>query len=366
LGLDNIGIFDRSAELPTGGHIDQSDGTSWMAVYALNMLAIALELAQQNPAYEDIASKFYVHFLYIADAINVPDTREHGLWDEADGFYYDSLSLPDGRQIPMRVRSLVGLVPLLAVEILEPDVMARLPDFTKRMHWFIDNRPDLRANIACMETTGVGERRILSIVSRDRLRLLLDRMLDEAEFYSPYGIRALSRYHAEHPYRLDLDGAHYEVGYEPAESSTGIFGGNSNWRGPVWFPMNYLLIEALQRFHYYLGDEFKVECPKGSGRYKTLWEVSADLSHRLIDLFERDEHGRRPVYGGTEKFQTDPHWRDYVLFFEYFHGDNGAGLGANHQTGWTACVAKLLQQCAEYCGQKKHPFEGDPLATSSL
>jgi hypothetical protein len=365
LGLDNIGVFDRSAELPTGGYIDQSDGTSWMGVYALNMLAIALELAQQNPAYEDIASKFYEHFLYIADAINIPDTREHGLWDDADGFYYDCLSFPDGRQIPMKVRSLVGLVPLLAIEILEPDVMAKLPAFAKRMQWFIDNRPDLHANVASMEAKGVGERRLLSIVSRERLRRLLDRMLDEAEFYSPHGIRALSRYHAEHPYMLDLNGAHYEIGYEPAESSTGVFGGNSNWRGPVWMPMNFLLIEALQRFHYYLGDEFKVECPKGSGQYKTLWQVSAEISHRLIDIFERDETGRRPVYGGTEKFQTDPHWRDYILFFEYFHGDNGAGLGANHQTGWTACIAKLLQQCAEYCGQEKHPFEEQRLATSS-
>ena len=358
LGLDNIGIFDRSAELPTGGHIDQSDGTSWMAFYSLGMLAIALELARHNPVYEDVASKFYEHFLYIASAMNTSGARMSGLWNENDKFYYDALALPDGSQTPLRVRSMVGLIPLLAVENLEPDVLARLPSFEKRMRWFIDNRPDLRDNVACMETKGVGERRLLSIVGKTRLQEILKTMLDEAEFLSPHGLRAISRVHAERPYVLGVMGTQYRVDYEPAESSSGLFGGNSNWRGPVWFPLNFLLIEALQKFHYYHGDDLKVECPTGSGTYLTLWEVAAEISHRLMDTFRRDENGRRPVFGGNDTFARDPQWRDYVPFYEYFHGDNGAGIGASHQTGWTGLVAKLVQQCAEYCGQNKDPLAG--------
>jgi hypothetical protein len=356
LGLDNIGIFDRSAELPTGGHIDQSDGTSWMAFYSLGMLAIALELALVNPVYEDIASKFYEHFLYIASAMNTSGARMAGLWDEDDHFYYDVLALPNGSKTPLRVRSMVGLIPLLAVENLDPHVLSRLPAFEKRMRWFIDNRPDLKDNVACMETKGAGERRLLSIVGKTRLREILQTMLDETEFLSPHGLRAVSRVHAERPYTLDVMGTRYRVDYEPAESSSGLFGGNSNWRGPVWFPLNFLLIEALQKFHFYHGDDLKVECPTGSGQHLTLWEVASEISHRLMDTFKRDEDGRRPVFGGNDTFATDPHWRDYIPFYEYFHGDNGAGIGASHQTGWTGLVAKLIQQCAEYCGQEKDPM----------
>jgi hypothetical protein len=356
LGLDNIGVFDRNARLPTGGTLDQSDGTSWMGVYCLNMLAIAVELAKVNVSYEDIASKFFEHFLFIADAMNRVG-KGHGLWDDEDGFYYDVLHLPDRSHFPLKVRSLVGLIPLLAVQTLEPGVLEALPNFARRVEWFMANRPDLKANISAMETEGVGGRRLLSIIWPEKLRRILRRMLDESEFLSRHGIRSLSKVYDEHPYVLDAAGIQYLVDYEPAESRTGTFGGNSNWRGPVWFPLNYMLIEALQHFHYYLGDEYLVEYPTGSGNMLTLWEVATELSHRLIDLFDRDGRGRRPVYGGTERFQRDPHWRDNVLFFEYFNGDDGAGLGASHQTGWTGIVAKLLQQCAEYCGAGKHPLE---------
>ena len=348
LGLDNIGVFDRSAPLPTGGHIEQSDGTSWMAMYALNLMAIALELAQKDSSYEDVASKFWEHFLYIARAISQragsTDDDEINLWDEADGFFYDVLHLPQGKPLPMRVRSLVGLIPLLAVETLEPDLLERLPDFKRRLEWFIDKRPDLASNVACMRAPGRGERRLLSIVNRDQLRRVLQLMLDENEFLSPHGIRAVSRHHRAQPYVLSVKGIEHRVDYEPAESSTGLFGGNSNWRGPVWFPVNYLLIEALQKFHHYLGEEFKVECPTGSGQFMTLREVATELSQRLCAIFTRNAAGLRPVHGGHTKFQTDPHWRDLILFYEYFHGDNGAGIGASHQTGWTGLVAKLLQQ----------------------
>jgi hypothetical protein len=328
-----------------------------MGFYSLTMLAIALELSVHNPVYEDIASKFYEHFLYIADAMNAGGARLLGLWNDADRFYYDVLALPDGSQVPLRVRSLVGLIPLLAVETLEPEMLARLPAFARRMHWFIENRSDLKANVACMETTGIGERRLLAIVGKTRLREILQRMLDESEFFSPYGVRAVSKVHAAQPYVLTIAGREYGVDYEPAESSSGLFGGNSNWRGPVWFPINFLLVEALQKFHHYLGDEFLIECPTGSGRFLTLWEVAAELSHRLMDIFKRDADGRRPVFGANQTLQRDPHWRDYVLFYEYFHADNGAGLGASHQTGWTGLVAKLIQQCAEYCGQEKSPLD---------
>lgn len=363
LGLDNIGVFDRSSELPTGGYIEQSDGTSWMGMYCLNMLTIALELAQDNPVYEDIASKFFEHFLYIADAMNKIGEDNTQLWDAEDGFFYDVLHLPNNEQIRLKVRSMVGLIPLFAVTTLEPHVLDKFPNFKKRLDWFIQNRYDLKRNVACMETRGIGARRMLALcyatprnfVANDKLRRILEKLLDENEFFGPYGIRALSRFHLEHPYIFYVNGEEYRVDYEPAESSTPLFGGNSNWRGPVWMPVNYLLIESLQRFYFYLGDDFKVECPTGSGRMMNLWEVAAEISKRLNNIFKRDSSGRRPVYGGIEKFQTDPHWRDLILFHEYFHGDNGAGIGANHQTGWTGLIAKLLQQCNEYEGQGKVP-----------
>ncbi|HKX26591.1 MAG TPA: glucosidase, partial [Blastocatellia bacterium] len=336
LGLDNIGVFDRSAPLPTGGHLAQSDGTSWMAMYALNLLAIALELAKDDSSYEDVASKFWEHFIYIARAMNnrgpFGEENEIRLWDEEDGFFYDVLRMPGGGAFPIKVRSMVGLVPLFAVETLEPEMLDQLPGFKRRMEWFIDHRPDLTQHLAPPETPGAGARRLLSVVSPEQLRRVLQFMLDENEFFSPHGIRALSRYHRDRPYILTVDGLDHRVDYEPAESSTGLFGGNSNWRGPIWFPVNFLLIESLQKFHHYLGDDFKVECPTGSGRMLTLWEVAGEISQRMSRIFLRDEDGRRPVHGGAEKFQDDPHWRDLILFYEYFHGDNGAGIGASHQT----------------------------------
>ena len=345
LGLDNIGVFDRSAPLPTGGYIEQSDGTSWMGMYCLNMLAIALELARDNPAYEDVASKFFEHFVYIAYATD--NVGGHALWDEEDGFFYDVLHLPDGTRRPLKVRSMVGLIPLFAAETLEPDIVDKLPGFKRRMQWFIDNHPEFREHLGMMEKPDGGIRRLLSITTRAELPQVLRYMLDEAEFLSPYGIRALSRFHQAHPYILTVDGTEHCVDYEPGESHTVLFGGNSNWRGPIWFPVNYLLIEALQKLHYFYGDRLLVPLPTGSECQVTLWGVAEELSRRLTRLFLRDAHGRRPVYGGTEKFQQDPHWRDLVLFYEYFHGDHGAGLGASHQTGWTALVAKLLQQSGE-------------------
>ena len=347
LGLDNIGVFDRSAPLPTGGHIAQSDGTSWMAMYALNLLAIAMELGKTNAAYEDLASKFWEHFLHIARAMNNRGDEEIRLWDDQDGFFYDVLHLPHDKPVPMKVRSMVGLIPLFAVETLEPELLDQLGDFKRRLDWFINNRSDLTVNVACMRTPGNAERRLLSVVNQDQLRRVLRFMLDENEFLSPYGIRAVSRIHKENPYVLQVNGSQHRVDYEPAESSNGLFGGNSNWRGPIWFPLNYLLIESLQKFHHYHGDDFKVECPTGSGQMMTLWEVAAEISKRLSRIFLRDGDGRRPVFGGTERFQTDPNWRDLIPFYEYFHGDNGAGIGASHQTGWTALVAKLLQQNGE-------------------
>ncbi|MBR8833787.1 MAG: glucosidase [Stigonema ocellatum SAG 48.90 = DSM 106950] len=348
LGMDNIGVFNRSAQLPTGGYLQQADGTSWMAMYCLDMLTIALELAKENSAYEDIASKFFEHFLYIADAMNGVGDAEIALWDEDDGFYYDALHSPDGHQFPMKVRSLVGLMPLCAVSILEPETLERFPGFRQRTEWFIQNRPDLTQNIACMQKQGIGERRLLAITSPDKLRRILQKMLDATEFFSPYGIRSVSKIHQSHPYILTVDGQQYRVDYEPAESTTEMFGGNSNWRGPVWFPINYLLLKSLQKFHHYFGDDFKIECPTGSGQMMTLQEVAIELAQRLVQIFLTDTSGRRPFYGGTEKFQTDPNWHDLILFNEYFHGENGAGIGASHQTGWTGLVAQLIQQCGEH------------------
>jgi len=345
LGLDNIGVFDRSAPLPGGGRLEQSDGTSWMAMYCLNMLAIALELSAENPAYEDVASKFFEHFVYIAKAMNELGDGQ-ALWDEEDGFYYDILNMP-GDVRRLKVRSMVGLIPLFAVETLEPELVDRLPGFKRRMQWFIDNRPEFRGHVATRVGAGGGVRRLLSIVRRPQLLRVLHYMLDREEFLSSHGIRALSRVHRDHPYVLSIAGSEHRVDYEPAESTTGLFGGNSNWRGPIWFPVNYLLIESLQKFHHFFGDDLKVECPTGSSRLLNLWEVAAELSRGLTRLFTRGRDGRRPIYGGTERFQTDPHWRDLILFYEYFHGDDGSGIGANHQTGWTGLVAKLIEQSGE-------------------
>ncbi|MHB8217826.1 MAG: MGH1-like glycoside hydrolase domain-containing protein [Candidatus Sulfotelmatobacter sp.] len=364
LGLDNIGVFNRSDPLPTGGYLEQSDGTSWMAMYTLNLLAIALELAKQESSYEDLASKFWEHFIYIAHAMSHRGHNRMGLWHEEDGFFYDALKLRDGSQFPMKIRSMVGLIPLFAVETLEPDVLDRLPDFKRRLEWFIENRPDLMENFACMGSEGTGERRLLSIANQNQLRRILKYMLDEREFLSPYGIRALSQFHRENPYVLRVNGVEHRVDYEPGESSTGLFGGNSNWRGPIWFPVNFLLIESLQKFHHYLGDDFKVEFPTGSGNMKTLWDVAGELSRRMTNIFLRDEKGRRPVFGNLEKLQTDPHWRDLVLFHEYFHGDSGFGIGASHQTGWTGVVTKLMQQTGELRECKKtQPTGATVLAT---
>ena len=345
LGLDNIGVFDRSKPLPTGGHIEQSDATSWMGMYCLNMLVIAMELARDNNAYEDMASKFFEHFVYICTAMNKIGEEELELWNKEDGFFYDVLHLPDGRNLPLKVRSMVGLIPLFAVETLDSELVDQLPRFKHRMQWFIENRPEFGSHVET-QSHDHGVRRFLSLVNCQRLRSVLRYMLDEQEFLSPYGIRALSLFHREHPYTLPVMGMEYRVDYEPAEASTGLFGGNSNWRGPVWFPVNYLIIESLQKFHYFLGDNYQVECPVGSQRHMHLGDVANDLSRRLTHLFLRGPDGRRPVYGGTERFQSDPHWRDLLLFYEYFHGDNGAGIGASHQTGWTGLVAKCIDMLA--------------------
>jgi hypothetical protein len=347
LGLDNIGVFDRSAPLPTGGNLEQSDGTSWMGMYCLNMLAIALELAKEDMAYEDVASKFFEHFVYIAHAMN--DIGEGGmaLWDDEDGFYYDVLRLPDGSQHYLKIRSMVGLIPLFAVETLEPEIVDRLPGFKRRMQWFVDNHSAVPEHIEMTQQSARGVRRLLSLVNRKQLKRVLARMLDENEFFSTYGIRALSRFHLDHPYEVQVNGNISRVAYEPAESATGLFGGNSNWRGPIWFPVNYLLVEALQKFHHYYGEDFKVACPTHASRETDLWQVAAEISRRLTHIFLRDRTGRRAVTGGTQAFQSDPHWRDLILFYEYFHGDNGAGIGASHQTGWSGLVAKLIEQSGE-------------------
>ena len=342
LGLDNIGVFDRSRPLPTGGFINQSDGTAWVAMYSLNLMRIALELAQHNDVYEDIASKFFEHFLHIAEAMTKIGGEEQGLWDEVDKFYYDVLCVPGAPPRPMRIRSMVGLIPLFAVEVLEPELLESLPGFDARLRWFLEHRPDLAALVSRWQETAREERHLLSLLRGHRMKKLLARMLDETEFLSSYGVRALSRYHLEHPFELEVAGESFSVKYLPAESESGIFGGNSNWRGPIWMPVNYLLIESLQKFHHYYGDDFKVECPTGSGQFLTLLEIADELSRRLCRLFLRDAQGRRPVLGDNALLQNDPHFRDYVPFYEYFHGDTGRGVGASHQTGWTGLVAKLL------------------------
>ncbi|WP_139920830.1 glucosidase [Hymenobacter sp. DG01] len=344
LGLDNIGMFDRSAPLPDGAYIEQADGTAWMAMFALNMMRIALELAKTNPVYQDMASKFFEHFLYIAQAMTNLADEQIDMWDEHDGFYYDVLNTPEHGRLPLRVRSMVGLIPLFAVEVLDEDTLQQMPRFVYRLNWFLDHRPELAAMVSRWQEPGRGQSHLLSLLRGHRMKLLLGRALNEAEFLSDYGVRALSRYHLAHPYVFEhADGSKEVVDYQPAESTTSLFGGNSNWRGPVWMPMNFLLVEALQRFYHYYGPEFKVEYPTGSGQYSTLLEISQALTERLTRLFLRDENGRRPCFGLNQQLQTDPHFRDYLLFHEYFHGDTGQGLGASHQTGWTGLIAKLLQ-----------------------
>ncbi len=342
LGLDNIGVFDRSSQLPTGGHIDQSDGTSWMAMYALNLMRIALELAHHNHVYEDIATKFFEHFLHIAEAMSNMFNDGGGLWDDQDKFFYDVLHLPNGEKVSLRVRSMVGLIPLFAVETLDPELLDDLPGFRKRLEWFLSYRPDLADLVSHWQDPGRGQRRLLSLLRGHRMKKLLQRMLDESEFLSDYGIRAMSRAHLDQPYEFRYGDVDLTVSYAPAESESGIFGGNSNWRGPIWFPVNFLIIESLQKFHHYYGDDFKLECPTGSGNLMTIDQIAEELSKRLARIFLKGADGRRPVLGHEPALQADPLFRDYVPFYEFFDGDNGRGVGASHQTGWTALIAKLL------------------------
>jgi hypothetical protein len=343
--LDNIGVFDRSAELPTGGRIDQSDGTSWMAAYSLQMLRISIELSKDTACYQDAATKFFEHFLRIASAMTNVGGDGYSLWDEEDGFFYDYLHLPDGSVHKLAVRSLVGLLPLFAVETIEPEELDRMPDFTRRMEWFMQHRPHLVGSMASTTLPGSGQRKLFALLTRERLARVLHRMLDEKEFLSPYGIRSISKVHEEHPYVFNVDGHDHSVNYWPAESRSGLFGGNSNWRGPIWFPVNYLIIESLQKFHHYYGDDLKVELPTGSGNWVNLNEVATDLSRRLVRIFMPDPDDTcRPVNARTPIFDEDPHFAPYPLFYEFFHADSGAGVGAMHQTGWTGLVAKLIQQ----------------------
>ncbi len=340
LGMDNIGVFDRSAHLPTGGYIEQSDGTSWMAMFTLNMMRMALELAKENPTYQSLATKFFEHFLYIADAIS---NEGIDLWDEEDEFFYDVLHTPDDRRTPMKIRSMVGLIPLFAVEVLDEELFQSMPEFTQRLEWFLHNRPDLAKLISRWGERGKDQRHLLSLLRGHRMKKILKRMLDQNEFLSDYGIRALSKVYDQHPFKFYANGNEFSVKYTPGEGDTALFGGNSNWRGPIWFPVNYLLIESLQRFYHYYGDDFKVEHPTGSGQKLSLQEIADDLSERMINIFKRDKHGTRPVFGQYQKVQHDPHFNNYILFYEYFHGDSGRGVGATHQTGWTGLVAKLIQ-----------------------
>jgi hypothetical protein len=351
LGLDNIGAFDRSKGLPAGGQLEQADGTSWMATYCLNLLGISLELAREDPVYEDLATKFFEHFVYIGAAVNCVgggDGGDGGLWDEQEGFYFDVLKLPDGRCFRINAHTIAGLIPIFAIAIGDGDSLNAYSGFGERLRWFAHYRPELLKGLADLGHRGIDERTRLALVDSHKLARLLEHVLDEDGMLGPNGVRSVSMRHAAHPFVLQLDGQEFVLDYEPGESTTDLFGGNSNWRGPVWFPLNYLLIEALQKHHYFLGDEFRVACPAGSQNLMTLWEVTSELSRRLIALFLKDDSGARPCNGGSERFRTDPHWRDLVLFHEYFHGDTGAGLGASHQTGWTGVVAKLIQQYGEY------------------
>jgi hypothetical protein len=341
LGLDNIGVFDRSAPLPTGGYLEQADGTAWMALFCQNMLEIAIELAMTDPDYGDMALKFCEHFLWIGSAM-AHLGGDTGMWDEEDGFFYDVLRLPDGRAQRLKVRSMVGLLPLCAATVYDGVLLAKFPEIAERLAWFLEARPELCAAIHDPRKPGVAGRRLGAILDEAKLRRVLAKMLDENEFLSPYGLRSLSRYHAQHPYIIHAGGQEYRVSYLPAESDTGMFGGNSNWRGPIWMPVNALMVRALLQYYAYYGDDFAVECPTGSGQQMNLYQVAGEIARRLAAMFLRDREGRRPVYSGTRKLQEDPHWRDYILFYEYFHGDNGAGLGASHQTGWTGAVARLM------------------------
>jgi len=344
LGLDNIGIFDRSAPLPTGGFLEQADGTAWMCFFCKTMMEIALELAKHDPGYQDIASKFMEHFFWISASMNKVGIHGDDMWDEEDGFFYDLLVLPDGSARRIKTRSLVGLLPLCTPTVIAPGLMEKFPVFADHIKKFLARYGTILSNIHPPDLAGAEGRYLLSVCNETKLRRILTRMLDEERFLSPFGIRSLSKWHEQHPYAFDVQGKRYEVKYLPAESDTGMFGGNSNWRGPIWLPINYMLLRGLMQFYLYYGDTFKIECPTGSGRMMNLFEVTMDIARRLTRIFLRDEKGRRPVYGGTGKFQTDPNWRDHVLFYEYFHGDNGAGLGASHQTGWTGLVAKLIQE----------------------
>lgn len=343
LGLDNIGVFDRSSPLPTGGFLEQADGTAWMVFFSQQMLRIAVELALHDPLYEEFVSKFFEHTLWIAGAMDRLGEQQDEMWDEEDGFFYDVLRFPDGSATRLKVRSMVGLLPLAAIAIFEEADLEKLPNFCQRAQAFFRRHPEFTANMHLPSQPGAAGRRMLSVFNEAKLRRVLARMLDENEFLSPYGIRSLSRYHQEHPFIFHHNGQEYCVAYLPGDSNTGMFGGNSNWRGPVWMPVNFLLLTALMRLHAYFGDQFKVECPTRSGQLMTLFEVQQELGKRLTNIFLRDGNGHRPVYGGTEKFQNDPYWKDLVLFYEYFHGDNGAGIGASHQTGWTGCIARIIQ-----------------------
>ena len=364
LGLDNIGIFDRSAPLPTGGHLDQADGTAWMAFYCQNMLEMALILTEYDPMYEEIAFRFLEHFAWITYAMDRIGDNKDELWSEKDGFFYDVLHFPNGDAIRLKVRSMVGLLPLCAATIFQADTLAKHPKLAELLMLFQERHPEVIQQIAISDGTNVGYagRRMRAVCTKEKMERILKYMLDENEFFGPHGIRSLSKYHLEHPFVFQLGNQEYKVQYLPAESNTGMFGGNSNWRGPVWMPVNFLLVRGLMINYTFYGDDFKVECPTGSGKYMTLFEVAHELTRRLSSIFLRDEHGMRPVYGGTKKFQEDPYWKDYILYYEYFHGDNGAGLGASHQTGWTGTIARLMDLFARITpqaalGESKAAFE---------
>jgi hypothetical protein len=344
LGMDNIGVFDRNTQLPSGQHLEQADGTSWMAMYSLNLLRIATELAETDKAYEDIASKFFEHFIYIVDAMSNLGENNEGLWDDEDGFFYDQIRFPDDGSVKMRVRSIVGLIPLFATEVLDEDDIADSPIFRDRMKWFAEKRPDLASLVSRWNEKSSNGKHLISLLRGYRMKSLLRYMLDEKEFLSEFGIRSLSKYHQEHPFKIAVNGADFGITYTPAESDSGLFGGNSNWRGPIWMPINYLIIDSLHRFHQYYGDGFKVECPTGSGNFMNLGEVASELYKRVSKLFLRDDKGNRPLFGNNQKMQTDPHFKDYILFYEFFDGDNGRGAGASHQTGWTGLIANCLDK----------------------
>jgi hypothetical protein len=358
LGLDNIGVFDRSAPLPTGGQMDQADGTGWMALFAQTMLQIAVELTAHDSVYEPLAVKFFEHFVWIGSALGRMGDRQDDLWDEEDGFFYDVLRLPDGSAQRLKVRSIVGLLPFCAATVLEPAEAARIPNAIERGHAFLARFPHLGKHITLPTKPAANGRRLLAVLDEGRLRRVLRRMLDEAEFLSPFGIRSLSRFHHDHPYRFQVRERTYSVGYQPAESESGSFGGNSNWRGPLWIPINQLIVRALLNLHRYYGESFKIECPTGSGQLLTLLEIAEEIARRIFAIFRRGTNGRRPLYGGTERFHNDPHWRDLILFYEYFHGDNGAGIGASHQTGWTGDIA-LLSMLTGSAAAMAQAFNGD-------